>query len=269
MKIEEIALTNRLRRLDNIKLEPHDIILQTFMKVYGAAAVQASKWIKAGHKTLDDLRAHAKLTEKQQIGLDHYDDFNTRIPREQVTALGKIVKKAVGTIDADAEATIGGSYRRGAKDSGDIDFILTKPGTTSNDQLLPFLRELVQQLTRDGFLVAALAEPRTGEGSKWHGACVLPGVATWRRIDFLLVPSSQMGAALIYFTGDDLFNRSMRLLAGNKGMRLNQRGLYKDVIRGPKREKYTDGTLVEGADEKAIFEHLEVPWRPPEQRICH
>ncbi|PMD48585.1 Nucleotidyltransferase [Hyaloscypha variabilis F] len=239
-KIEEIALTNRLRRLDHIKLEPNDLILQTFMKVYGAAADQASKWIKAGHKTLDDLRAHAKLTEKQQIGLDHYDDFNTRIP-----------------------------YRRGATSSGDIDFILTKPGTTSSNQLLPFLSELVHQLARDGFLVAALAEPRTGEGSKWHGACVLPGVTTWRRIDFLLVSENSRGAALIYFTGDDLFNRSMRLLAGKKHMRLNQRGLYENVIRGPGRVKYTEGTLVAGADEKEIFRILGVPWRPPEQRICH
>ncbi|KAE9376890.1 hypothetical protein N431DRAFT_401412 [Stipitochalara longipes BDJ] len=268
-KIQEIALTNQLRRLDNIKLETNDLILQTFMKVYGAAADQASKWIKAGHKTLDDLRTHAKLTEKQQIGLDHYDDFNTRIPREQVTALGEIVKKAVSTIDPEVEAIIGGSYRRGAESSGDIDFILTKPGTTSSHQLLPFLRDLVHQLTQDGFLVAALAEPRTGEGSKWHGACILPGHPKWRRIDFLLVPMVSFGASLIYFTGDDLFNRSMRLLAGNKGMRLNQRGLYKDVMRGLGRVKYNDGTLVEGADEKRIFEILGVPWRPPEQRICH
>jgi len=268
-KIEEIALTNRLRRLDHIKLEPNDLILQTFMKVYGAAADQASKWIKAGHKTLDDLRAHAKLTEKQQIGLDHYDDFNTRIPREQMTALGEIVKKAVSEIDPEVEAIIGGSYRRGATSSGDIDFILTKPGTTSSNQLLPFLSELVHQLARDGFLVAALAEPRTGEGSKWHGACVLPGVTTWRRIEFLLVSENSRGAALIYFTGDDLFNRSMRLLAGKKHMRLNQRGLYENVIRGPGRVKYTEGTLVAGADEKEIFRILGVPWRPPEQRICH
>jgi DNA polymerase IV len=268
-KVEEIAATNRLRRLDNIKLEPNDLILQTFMKVYGAAVSQASKWIQAGYKTLDDLRAHAKLTEKQQIGLDHYDDFETLIPREEVTALGETVKKAVAAIDPEVQAIIGGSYRRGAATSGDIDFILTKPGTTSSHQLLPFLSELVHRLTQEGFLVAALAEPRTGEGSKWHGACVLPGNPVWRRIDFLVVAEVEYGAALIYFTGDDIFNRSMRLLAGTKGMRLNQRGLYKDVMRGPGRVKLTDGDLVEGADERKIFEILKVPWRPPEQRICH
>ena len=75
----------------------------------------------------------------------------------------------------------------------------------------------------------------------------------WRRIDFLLVPWDEMGAALIYFTGNDIFNRSIRLLASRKGMRLNQRGLYKDVMRGKGREKITEGELLESKSEKRIF----------------
>jgi DNA polymerase IV len=84
----------------------------------------------------------------------------------------------------------------------------------------------------------------------------------------LLVPEEEMGAALIYFTGNDIFNRSMRLLASKKGMRLNQRGLYADVMRGKNREKITEGTLLEGKSEKKIFEILGVPWRAPTERIC-
>jgi DNA polymerase IV len=84
-----------------------------------------------------------------------------------------------------------------------------------------------------------------------------------------MVPETELGAALIYFTGDDIFNRSMRLLSSKKHWRLNQRGLYKDVMRGPGRAKLNEGTLMEGANEKKIFEILGVPWRPPEQRICH
>jgi len=40
-----------------------------------------------------------------------------------------------------------------------------------------------------------------------------------------------MGVALLYFTGNDIFNRSMRLLTSKKGMRLNQHTLFKDVMR--------------------------------------
>lgn len=60
----------------------------------------------------------------------------------------------------------------------------------------------------------------------------------------------------------------MRLLASAKGMRLNQRGLYKDVIRGKGRERVTEGTLVEGRSEKKIFEILGVPWREAHERNC-
>ncbi|RDL41912.1 uncharacterized protein BP5553_01891 [Venustampulla echinocandica] len=273
-KIQEIAIKGHLRKLDYAKLEPNDLILQTFTKIYGVGLTQAYKWIQQGYKTLDDIKSHVRLNDNQRIGIDHYDDFNTRIPQDQMTSLGEIVKKAVAGIDADVEVIIGGSYRRGATSSGDIDFILSKPGTQSSSDLLPFLNTLVTHLTETGFLAAALAVPRScssasDSGSKWHGVCVLPGNPIWRRIDFLLVPEPEMGAALLYFTGDDIFNRSMRLLASKRGMRLNQRGLYKDVLRGPGRVKITDGSLVEGRDERKIFEVLGVPWRPPEQRILN
>lgn len=46
----------------------------------------------------------------------------------------------------------------------------------------------------------------------------------WRRLDILVVAEVEMGAALIYFTGNDIFNRSLRLLASRLGYRLNQYG---------------------------------------------
>ena len=272
LKIEEIVLTNRLRRLESAKLETNDQILSTFTKIYGVGINQAWKWVLQGHKTIDDLLQHASLTENQRLGIEKYDDLLTRIPRDEVTALGEIVKNAATKLDLDVEVIIGGSYRRGNTTSGDIDCLLTKPGTRTARDLLPFVNQLVSQLTASGFLVAALAVPsEKGSASKWHGCCVLPGAEKqiWRRIDFLMVPETELGAALIYFTGDDIFNRSMRLLSSRKGWRLNQRGLYKDVMRGPQRVKMTEGTLIEGADEETIFEKLGVPWRPPTHRICH
>jgi DNA polymerase IV len=73
---------------------------------------------------------------------------------------------------------------------------------------------------------------------------------------------------LIYFTGNDIFNRSLRLLASKKDMRLNQRGLYRDVIRGNQRKKLSEGELVEGKSERKIFETLGVQWREPHERWC-
>ncbi|KAH7257049.1 hypothetical protein BKA59DRAFT_469206 [Fusarium tricinctum] len=277
-KIEEIVTTDRLQRLKYAQKEPMDEALQLFLGIYGVGNSQAQQWLAQGFRTLDDLRANAKLTPNQLVGIEHYDDLNTRIPRREVEALGAAVKRSAQLVDPQVELIIGGSYRRGAESSGDIDFVITKPNTESSAELRPFLDGLVQRLESEGFLVARLASSRsTTDGSKWHGCCVLPKISgfnednyrpVWRRIDFLLVPESEIGAALLYFTGNDIFNRSMRLLASKKGMRLNQRGLYKDVMRGPQRVKITEGELVEGRDEKKIFDILGVKWREPRERWC-
>ncbi|PKK44908.1 hypothetical protein CI102_12091 [Trichoderma harzianum] len=279
-KIEEIVTTDKLKRLECAEEDPTDHALQTFLKIYGVGNKIAEQWIAQGWRTLEDVKQNVKLTPSQLIGMEHYDDLNTRIPRKEVTALGEVVKKAAARIDSAAQLIIGGSYRRGAESSHDIDFIVTKPGTESVADLKPFLNSLLDQLERDKFLVARLASSRSGgDGSKWHGCCVLPKIKglndtngeyrpIWRRIDFLLVPEVELGAALIYFTGNDIFNRSMRLLASKKGMRLNQRGLYRDVLRGPNRAKITAGELVESRDEKRIFEILGVKWREPWERWC-
>ncbi|KAF2472258.1 uncharacterized protein BDR25DRAFT_333623 [Lindgomyces ingoldianus] len=268
-KIEEIALTNRLNKLENTRDDPTDQTLRLFMGIYGVGLSQANKWIQAGYHTLDDLVAKAKLTDSQKIGIERWEDFATRIPRAEVEAHGAFMRGALARIDPGFQVTVMGSYRRGAKDSGDIDMIITKPGANISVLRTVVFDTLIPRLFAAGFLKCALATShRTNDGTKWLGASCLPGSEIWRRLDLLLVPEEEMGAALIYFTGNDIFNRSLRLLASKKGMRLNQKGLYKDVIKGKNREKLNEGTLVESKSEKKIFEILGVPWRAPTERIC-
>lgn len=267
-KIEEIVCTNRLRRLENTNLTSEDQILQLFLGVYGAGFSQVSKWIAQGYRSLEDLKTKADLTSNQRIGVERYYDFRQRIPRAEVKEHGEIVRNAIRKVDADMQVIIAGSYRRGAADSGDIDLLITKPDATMEQIRNMMVDVVVPRLFEQGFLQASLATTSRGDGSKWHGASALPGSNVWRRIDLLFVPGDQIGAALLYFTGNDIFNRSMRLLAHKKGMCLNQRGLYKDVLRRRDRAKLNSGCLVEGRDERRIFEILGVPWRPPEHRIC-
>jgi DNA polymerase IV len=282
-KIEEISLTDTLQKLEYAQQEPIMAVLGLFLKIHGVGLAQAHKWISQGYRTLDDLRTKAKLTSYQQVGLDHYDDLNMRIPRAEVTMLGDFVRGVARDIDREVQLIIGGSYRRGSESSGDIDLIVTKKETNSSDDLVPFLDALVAKLYEVEFLTCTLSalshNVKRGHGSIWHGCCALPGPSessketqqVWRRIDFLLVPESEMGAALIYFTGNDIFNRSIRLLAGKKGMRLNQRGLWNDPtprksrVHDPRRQQ---DDLLEGRDERRIFELLGVTWREPAERWC-
>jgi DNA polymerase IV len=267
-KIEEIVWTNRLRRLEYAKLEANDRILQMFLNIYGVGFAQASKWIAQGHRSLDDLRKKVDLTKNQQIGVEHYEDFLQRIPRAEVEAHGEVVRKSIHKVDPSVHAIIAGSYRRGASNSGDIDLLITKPGSSLDEIRSLMIDTVIPELSQQGFLKTSLASSFRSDSTKWHGASALPGDKIWRRIDLLFVPWDEIGAALIYFTGNDIFNRSLRLLASKKGMCLNQRGLFEDVLRGPNRVKMNAGRLLEGHDEKRIFELLGVPWRPPEHRIC-
>ncbi|KAL9609107.1 MAG: hypothetical protein Q9167_006103 [Letrouitia subvulpina] len=267
-KIEEIVWTNRLRKLDNTQFDSRDEALQLFLRIYGVGYSQASRWVELGFRTLKDLTTKAKLTKNQRIGIEHIDDFYARIPRKEVENHGLVVREAIAGEDPNIEVTIGGSYRRGSADSGDIDFIITKQGCPIEVFRSIILGTVMPRLFDCGYLKAGLAVTDRDDGSKWHGAACLSGTSIWRRVDFLLVPYEETGAALIYFIGNDIFNRSIRLLASKKGMRLNQHGLWKDLIRGQKRERITQGNLVEGQSEQKIFEHLGVPWRPPEHRIC-
>ncbi|KAH9909005.1 hypothetical protein F4778DRAFT_208313 [Xylariomycetidae sp. FL2044] len=294
-KIAEIVRTGALEQLEEARKDPQRQTLGLFLKIYGVGETQGKQWYAQGFRTLEDIRTKAKLNPSQRVGLEHYDDLNTRIPRREVEALGRYVKRVALNIDPEVEMIVGGSYRRGADTSGDIDLIVTKKGTSTTKELAVFLHTLVDKLTSQGFLTAELAAHRSdqgGETSKWHGCCVLPESEaesgffpggpikdnnnskasteyrpTWRRIDFLLAPDTEIGAALLYFTGNDAFNRSIRLLAHRKGMCLNQRGLFDGVWRTPG-QKRTAGVLLEGRNERRIFEILGVGWREPTDRWC-
>ncbi|KAJ5741729.1 DNA polymerase family X [Penicillium manginii] len=267
-KIEEIVRTNHLRRLDYANSSPEDLAIQEFLGVYGAGLSQATKWAARGYRSLEDLRNKASLTPNQRIGVEHYHDFAQRIPRKEVEAHGAIVRRVVETADKDMQVIISGSYRRGARDSGDIDCLITKPGAPLDEVRTIATAVIVPKLFEEGFLQVGLATSRRhNDGSKWHGASCLPGSKVWRRIDLLFVPGPELGAALLYFTGNDIFNRSMRLLARKKRMCLNQHGLFGDVLRTGQ-VKTNPGRLLEALDERRIFALLGVPWRKPEERIC-
>ncbi|KIW46453.1 uncharacterized protein PV06_02124 [Exophiala oligosperma] len=266
--IEEFVSKDRIRRLDEAQKDPRDQTLELFMGIYGVGAQTAASWYSQGHRTLKDIRRKVNLTPCQLVGLDHYDDLQRRIPRDEVAQHASIVRKALRGADEGLQMIVGGSFRRGKADCGDIDCIITKEGANILQIRTLMMNTVIPELTEQGFLKVALATGTGDDATKWHGCSALPGTDIWRRIDLLFVPWAELGAALIYFTGDDIFNRSIRLLASKKNMRLNQHGLYKDVLRGRGRQRITKGRLVEGQDEKRIFDILGVPfWRPEDRQI--
>jgi DNA polymerase/3'-5' exonuclease PolX len=76
-----------------------------------------------------------------------------------------------------------------------------------------------------------------------------------RQIDILSVKKENYIPALLYFTGSGLFNRKMRLIAKEKGYKLNEKEL-----------SYKGRKVKDIKSEREIFNILGIDYLPPEKR---
>jgi len=192
------------------------------------------------------------------------------MPRSEATEIFNLIKPIALRIDPELFIEIMGSYRRGAADCGDIDILITrKPNDGNTHQGV--LRRLLAELHRQEIVTEDLSIPHDFDDLElvYRGLCRMRPGSPRRRIDFLTVPYESKGAALLYYTGDHIFNRSMRLKANKMGYSLNQRGLYGGVVRNPsdRREKMDKGTIVASETEQEIFAILGIPWQEPHERV--
>ncbi|CAH1760395.1 8335_t:CDS:10, partial [Entrophospora sp. SA101] len=252
-KIMEIIETGRLQRIEN--LDEDDELIKKFI-----GNTLAMKWHAKGYRTFEDLLQNAKLTSAQRAGIIYYDDLQERIPRNEVTEISMCIERLAHTVDKNLECITVGSYRRGSSSCGDIDIMITKNDSKGKNHL-GILSKLLPILRRESIIVHDLAQHHGKESlsERYRGICKLPGGKN-RRLDLFTVPYNEIGAALLSYTGNDLFNRSMRLLARKKKMRLNHHGLYGNIIRGNGAIKYSEGTLIAQKTEIEIFDALGVPY---------
>ena len=260
-KIWEIVQTGHLRRLDHV--DPKQEAINLLVGVWGAGPTTAESWISQGLRTLEDLKNCGKLTRQQEIGLKYYDEFLERMPREEAGKIEEVVKKAALSINPGLEAFACGSYRRGKPTCGDVDIIVSHPDGKSHEGVMS---KLLESLRTSGFLTDDLTLAENGEHGKYLGVCKLPGESTkHRRLDIIVVPYNEWACSLMYFTGSDYFNRSMRLLAKKNGMSLSEHSLNTGVIRKGS-EKIFDGTPLPVFSEKDVFDYLGLEYREPHER---
>lgn len=263
-KIAEILESGRLRKVAEVCEGEEAETLRLFLGVWGAGPSTAQAWYLQDFRTLDDLRTKATLTRHQQIGLKHYDDINSRIPRSEVAEIEDHVREATLSLVRGAEVMVCGSYRRGKPTCGDVDVLITHPDGHSHELIF---RPLLARLRDSGFLTDDLVtQEDNGNQKKYLGVCRLPGEGRkHRRLDVIVVPYQERATALMYFTGSAHFNRSMRLLATKKGMSLSEHSLRAGIVRQGG-EKLSDGYMLDTPTEESIFTHLGLEYRPPKER---
>lgn len=79
------------------------------------------------------------------------------------------------------------------------------------------------------------------------------------QVDLRVVPEESFGAALQYFTGSKQHNVKVRGIAKQKGLKINEYGVYR--LSDDAEPKY-----LAGKTEEEVYATLDLPWFPPELR---
>ncbi len=130
---------------------------------------------------------------------------------------------------------VAGSYRRGKDTIGDLDILVTaRTGRAVTDRFVayPDVR-------------AVLAQGETKASVRLHSRL---------QVDLRVVSEESYGAALLYFTGSKNHNVVLRQLAQQRGLKLNEYGVFRGAVR------------VAGDTEESVYAAVGLPWIPPELR---
>jgi DNA polymerase (family 10) len=155
--------------------------------------------------------------------------------------------RACGSIK---QLEIAGSYRRGKETVGDLDILVESTDPT----------EVTNRLADFPSIEAVLGRGDTKMSVR---------LATGLQVDLRIVPGESFGAALQYFTGSKEHNVVLRGLAKDRGLRINEYGVFRvtgDDSIDEARTGPNAGEYVAGRTEEEVYRTLDLPLFPPELR---
>ncbi|XP_055810234.1 DNA polymerase lambda isoform X1 [Solanum dulcamara] len=266
--IQEIVTTGKLSKLEHFEKDEKVKTISLFGEVWGIGPATALKLYEKGHQTLDDLRNEESLTHSQRLGLKYFDDIQTRIPRHEVEEMERLLQKVGEEILPGVIVVCGGSYRRGKASCGDMDIVITHPDGKSHIGFLPkFVKHLKDmKFLREDLVFSVHSTEGTDSGvDTYFGLCTYPGRELRHRIDLKVYPRDIYAFGLIAWTGNDVLNRRLRLLAESKGFLLDDTGLY-PATHGSGGKRTKGSASLKFDTEKQVFEFLGFPALEPHER---
>jgi NAD-dependent DNA ligase len=251
-KLNEYVQTGKLNAIEKHKKDP--ITLLT--KVYGIGPKKAEKLINDGVDSIEKLKQNPdKLNKAQNIGVEYFDEIESKIPREEIDQYNNILQEIFNDVaPPNSKFEIVGSYRRGKNQSGDIDILITNDDD-NKDAYDSFLKALKENKIITHFL--------TGENLKGVKSLTIGKLPNkpHRRLDFMYTPPNEYPFATLYFTGSKAFNVNQRQRAVDLGYTLNEHGLYN--FKNKKKTNRIEGDF---PNEESIFDFLGMEYKTPQQR---
>lgn len=266
-KIAEILATGHLKQAEEYDNRPEVKAINSLLKVHGIGPAKAKQLVEEnGVQGVDDLQKRVGkepglLNDKQKMGLKYWEDFDLRIPRAEMDKHAAYVKAQIAEIDKGYVVELTGSYRRGDKDSGDIDVLITHPddgdGEGGHQVHEEKFKKIIELLTKGGYVTDVFAQG----GKKCLAVCKAKRHKHFRRIDFMMTHKHEFPFALLYFTGSGDFNVEMRNWALERGYSLSEHGLK--CMRGPREGGFVNAGFT---TERQVFEFLGLKYIPPHER---
>lgn len=267
--IQEILQTGQLSKLDQFEKDEKIRTISLFGEVWGIGPATALKLYEKGHQTLEDLKKDDSLTPAQRIGLEFFDDIKRKIPRNEVQEMESLLQRVAQDILPGVQVVCGGSYRRGKAFCGDMDFVITHPDGRSHKGFLPkFVKSLkdIDFMKEDlRFSIHSIEGTNSGVDT-YFGLCKYPGREQRHRIDFKVYPLVIYAFGLIAWTGNDVLNRRLRLLAEAKGYKLDDTGLFSVTRNSTGRKVAMASSSIQCKTEREVFDFLGFPWLEPHER---
>ena len=197
--------------------------LEQLAKAASAGQLQALAGFgaKTEQRILDALAAHR--TEERR--------FLFALARQYAEPLAAWLRTIAGVDDV----LIAGSYRRGRQTVGDIDILVTAEADSPVMARFTGYDEVAETISSGGTRTSVIL--RSG-----------------LQVDLRVVPAHSLGAALHYFTGSKAHNIQIRRLGQQRGLKINEYGVFKGE------------RAIAGKTEVSVFKAVGLPFIPPELR---
>ena len=251
-KIVTLVATKELPMLKELREQVPETVL-ALLRIPGLGPKKAAALHKElGIKTLDELRAacetgkvralkgFAAKTEQLILqGIDVAATIALRMYWAEADKIVQLMRAHLADCRSIEQLEFAGSYRRGRDTIGDLDVLVVSQNPAEVMDRFSCFLESADVLARGD--TKCSIRTRTGF-----------------QIDLRVVPAESFGAALQYFTGSKEHNVILRGMAKDRGLKINEWGVYR-VENG-------NETRICGTTEKEVYDALDLPHFPPELR---
>ena len=249
-KSRTLVETGSLPQLEALREQvPESVLAMT--RVPGLGAKKAAVLHKElSIDSLDDLKKACEAGEVRKLkgfgakteetilaGLEIAAAANLRIYWAKADEWVHAITSHLKNCDVIEQMEWAGSYRRGRETVGDLDLVVV---ASDREQAMDHFESFSQR------------SQTIGRGEKKISIRV--GKAF--QIDMRVVEATEFGAALQYFTGSKDHNVHVRRIAGSKGLKINEYGVYREA----------DNERIAGATEEELYRAIGLPWIAPELR---